>query len=192
MSMKSNNKGSGSADLDLIVQAFYGDREAYGALYDRYVDAIYRYISMRVSTQEDAEDLTEMVFLKTFEKLRSRSKPIDYFSAWLYRCAHNLVIDHYRTYKQNTPLEQVEAMSGLDELPEGALLRREERFRLIRALHKLESAHQQVLLCRFINNMSYSETAQIMNINEGHLRVLQYRALQKLLREMDTDNDQTP
>jgi RNA polymerase sigma-70 factor (ECF subfamily) len=191
MSMKSNTKGSESADLDLIVQALNGDREAYGALYDRYVDAIYRYISMCVSTQEDAEDLTEMVFLKTLEYLRSRSKPIDCFSAWLYRCAHNLVIDHYRKHKQDVQLEQVEEMSGFGELPEEALLRHEERFRLIRALHKLESIHQQVLLCRFIYKVSYSETAQIMKLNEGHLRVLQYRALQKLRQEMDTDNDQT-
>jgi RNA polymerase sigma-70 factor (ECF subfamily) len=170
-------------------RALQGDKDAYGVLYDRYVDAVYRFVYFRVNSVRDAEDLTEMVFLKTYETVRSRKRKIDNFPAWLFRAARNLVIDHYRTRKNHTPLEQVESLPGQQASVDSALLASEERTRLQQAMNKLDPILQQVLAYRFISNLSYAQTAEVMQLREDHLRVLQFRALKKLRQEYAPDHE---
>ncbi|HZW04046.1 MAG TPA: sigma-70 family RNA polymerase sigma factor [Anaerolineaceae bacterium] len=169
-----------SPDLHLLKNAVRGDANAYGEIYDRYVDAVYQYIFYRVGEQQDAEDLTETVFLKAWESLRNNGTAVQNVKAWLYRMAHNIVIDHYRTRKMNLSLDQVEAWSENEPLPELAVQEREKAVILSRAIRQLEHHFQQVIVCRFINGLSHQETAQVTGIPESYLRVIQYRALAKL------------
>jgi RNA polymerase sigma-70 factor (ECF subfamily) len=168
------------SDQDLVGRAGEGDASAYGCLYDRYIDQIYRYVYFRVRDKAEAEDLTEMTFLKTFELIQQDGSKIVYFKAWIYRTAHNLVIDHYRTRKQPAALEDVIDMHDPEPLPETVVLSGENEALLHRMIGMLEAVQQQVITCRFINGLSYEETARIMGIKTGNVGVLQYRALKKL------------
>jgi RNA polymerase sigma-70 factor, ECF subfamily len=169
-----------TSDQVLVGRAGEGDASAYGCLYDRYIDQIYRYVYFRVRNQAEAEDLTELTFLKTFELVQKDGDKIVYFKAWIYRTAHNLVIDHYRTRKNPADLDEAVNVHDPDPLPETAVIKGEEDVLLHRMVGKLEGIYQQVITCRFINGFSYEETAQIMGIKSSNVGVIQYRALKKL------------
>jgi RNA polymerase sigma-70 factor (ECF subfamily) len=167
-------------DAQLVARAIEGDREAFGDLYERHLAAIYRYIYYRVGEPHEAEDLTEVVFLRAWEALgryRSGDAPL---MVWLYRIAHNLLIDRYRTAKELVPLEEHHPDGALHHQPERVMEVREEHHRLAKALQQLDPAQQQVLTLRFIAELSHAETATIMGRSEGAVRVLQHRALAAL------------
>ena len=94
------------SEHDLISRAQKGDAEAYGDLYEHYLDTIYRYIYYRVHNHQDAEDLTETVFLKAWQSLPNYRIGKTPFVAWIYRIAHNMVIDHHRTRKETVPISE--------------------------------------------------------------------------------------
>src|ERR1700755_29782 len=94
-------------ELALVRRSQVGEQDAFARLYDAYVERIYRYIYFRVADQQVAEDITSQVFLKAWEKLSSYQSGSTPFIAWLYRIAHNAVIDSYRTKKVSIPLENV-------------------------------------------------------------------------------------
>ena len=166
----------------LVSRASSGNRPAFGLLYDRYLNEIYRYIAYQVQDTFEAEDLTETTFLKAFEKLSTMGDKdeIRNFRAWLYRIAHNSVIDHRRVKKPLVSLDAIFGQKGESPEPEAEYEENEERTKLAQAISKLKPDYQQVILCRFINELSHAETAEIMGSNENHVRVLQYRALKKL------------
>jgi len=168
------------SDDELFQQTLRGDAGAYGRLYDRYVNQLYRYIYYRVGNCEEAEDLTETVFLRTWEAIKNGRVKKGDFRAWIYRAAHNQVIDHYRTRKQNVSLDDTMDMGDSEPHPEMIVQDRQMHEKLMEAMKKLEPELQQILTCRFINDMDHSEVSKIMGIREGYLRVLQYRALKKL------------
>jgi len=171
---------SSPSDSDLLHRAIQGDTNAYGNLYERYLDEVYRYVYYRVADQHTAEDLTEIAFVKAWEALpRLKSLPQN-VRAWIYRIAHNTVIDHYRTRKTSFPLEQAENLADEVPQPETALQSLEEKQQLALAIKQLKPQFQQVLVCRFINGLSHAETARIMGLSKNHVRVIQYRALQKI------------
>ncbi|MBL7161005.1 MAG: sigma-70 family RNA polymerase sigma factor [Anaerolineales bacterium] len=146
------------------------------------MDQIYRYVYYSVANSLEAEDLTETVFLKAWESLpgmRTKVKRLN-FRAWLYRIAHNLVVDRYRMHKPTVSLDQTNTLRDPSPTPETILQAKEEGQRLASAIKKLEPHLQQVLVCRFINGLSHAETAQIIGISEGYVRVLQHRALKKM------------
>jgi RNA polymerase sigma-70 factor (ECF subfamily) len=172
----------------LVERALNGDAEAFGDLYELYLDEIYRYIYYRVAEQAEAEDLTEMVFLKAWETLPESSEPMDDIRAWLYRVAHNLVIDRHRTRKPTVPLEET-LTQGEHATPEGTALNLDASRELALKIGQLKPMFQQVLLCRFVSDMSHAETARTMGLREGHVRVLQYRALKEIRRLLEEDGD---
>jgi RNA polymerase sigma-70 factor, ECF subfamily len=173
-------------DQALLVRSLQGDANAFGDLYERYLDEIQRYIFYRVADRFDAEDLTETVFLKAWEALpRFKSSDVN-LRAWLYRIAHNIVIDHYRTHKPTTDLSTAK-MSDSTLLPERQIQDRDEQKRLAAIIRTMDASLQQVIVCRFVNGLSHAETAQIMGIKEGHVRVLQLRALQKLRELLENE-----
>lgn len=171
-------------DNDLIQRAAGGDQDAFGDLYERYLEDIYRYVYYRVLDVEEAEDLTEAVFLRVWENLiktREKSK-IKNFRAWIYRITHNLVIDYQRKKKplsvdlDTVPWINEAVMPGTEKIVEKQL----SEAALVRALHELEDTLQQVVILRFLNELSHAETAAVLGLTEGHVRVLQYRALKRL------------
>lgn len=165
------------ADADLVAKAIAGDREAFGDLYEHYLPAIYRYVFYRIGEVGEAEDLTETVFVKAWEAME-RYRPTEApFGAWLYRIAHNLIVDRHRAQKPVDPLDErvVEARPEAD--PAAQAEAREAASALAQALRQLEPAQQEVLALRFVNGLSHAETATIMGRSAGAVRVLQHRAL---------------
>lgn len=168
-------------ELQLIGCSQQGDRDAFAYLYDTYLDRIHRYIYFRVGDPETAEDITSLVFLKCWEKLRSYRPGKSPFAAWLYRIAHNAVIDHYRTRKPPISLEEL----GPAELryPDEADEKLDRKIcsqELCEALNKLTSAQQEALILRFIYGCSTMEIARRLDKQKGAVRALQMRGLKRL------------
>lgn len=178
--MPTERPDSSETDAELVARARQGDSEAFGSLYDRYLSPLFRYVYYRVADRMEAEDLTEMVFLKAWEALGGTDPDRMNFRAWLYRIAHNAVIDHYRTRKSEIPLERAGDLRQEGPTPEQGMQRKFEAARLARAISRLKPDQQQVIACRFLAQRSHAETAEIMNLKEGHVRVLQHRALKRL------------
>jgi RNA polymerase sigma-70 factor, ECF subfamily len=167
-------------DRELVELAGKGELSAYGCLYDRYINQVYRFVYFRVTNQEEAEDLSELVFTKTFELIQRDYQKIDFFKGWIFRTAQNLVIDHYRLRKNQVSLENAYELPDRMPSPENTILNEEDMQRLQKMIGQLEDIYQQIIIYRFINEMSYEEVAQIMGLKQSNLRVIQSRALQKL------------
>ncbi|GAP11964.1 RNA polymerase sigma factor, sigma-70 family [Bellilinea caldifistulae] len=176
------------SDDDLLKRVSSGDKEAYGMLYERYLVPVYRYCYFRIGSQLDAEDLTEMIFLKAWENLPK--KQVQSFRAWLYRIAHNQVVDYLRTRKNTVTLEPLEIPADGQGNPEQVLLNREDGRVLARAIARLDEQDQEVLVCRFVSQLSHAETAAVLGVSESHVRVLQFRALKKLQALLDRGGKQ--
>lgn len=175
-----------SPDQLLLARAIQGDAEAFGDFYERYLDEIQRYIFYRVANRFDAEDLTEIVFLKAWESLPNAETTIVKPRAWLYRIAHNIIVDHYRTSRATAELPARQLHDGHPSL-EHQIQVRDVQKQLADLIQSLDANMQQVIACRFVSGLSHAETAQIMGIKEGHVRVLQLRALQKLRQMLEKE-----
>lgn len=170
-----------SNEDELIRRAVRGDAEAFGELYTFHLDRIYRYIFYKVGNAMEAEDLTEQVFLKAWQAIEGYRHERYPFSSWLYRIAHNLVIDYYRTRKDVEPLDSVSFTLANEALsPEEILIKKAEVVRLREAIARLPEAQQRLLLLRFIGGLSHAQVAQIIGKSEGAVRVMQHRALATL------------
>ena len=168
----------------LVVRSQKGDANAFGQLYDRFQPEIVRYLTYRVGDPDTAEDLAQQVFLKAWQAIpryEDRGVP---FKAWLYRMAHNQMVDHHRTRRPTTDLEGVE----IAEEPEAEqrVLVREVHDHLRAALERLSEDHRQVLVLRFLLEKSAREVGDIMERKEVTIRGLQMRALQALRSEIET------
>jgi RNA polymerase sigma-70 factor (ECF subfamily) len=174
----------------LLALAAEGDRFSFGEFYQLHLNEIYRYILFRVNDHNEAEDLTAKVFLEAWESLTAarRGQKIKNIRAWIYRIASNKVTDYHRTKKPQEPIDD-----NPDKKLRGAWLEHDldDLFisrKLARGVRQLQANYQEVIILRFINQMSHAEVAEIMNITESHVRVLQYRALHKM-REIVSEVD---
>ena len=179
------------ADEVLVVQgAISRDADAFGRLYDMYVDRVYRHIYYRVGNVADAEDLTQQVFLKAWQAIDKYKKTASPFLAWLITISHNLVIDFYRTKKDKTYLEAEVTANDLASSPERIAEARFEQQRLRRAILQLRSNEQQVIMMRFVEGFSYAEVASSLGKSEGAARVILHRALVALQRILEGEKEQ--
>jgi RNA polymerase sigma-70 factor, ECF subfamily len=176
-------------DMELIALA-KEDKEAFGEIYERYLDKIYKYVYYRVGNQHDAEDLTSRVFFRALahiESFEDRGVP---FQAWLYRIAHNLVANHHRdkSRRKIIPLEEyitTTVFSTIDG-PEQATEAAEDREQLLAAVRRLPEDRQQLLLLKFINHLSNAEIGAIMGRTEGAIKSLYHRTLNALRDDLIT------
>jgi len=178
--------GANGTDAVLVVAAKAGDASAFGELYERYRDAIYRFCLARTGTAHDAEDLTSDVFVKALQSIdryQDRGLP---FAAYLYRIARNAAIDRSRTLKQPFSFDAllVEPASKQNVELEAAFA--VEKSILLAALARLKQEHRDVIVMRFIEGYAALEVAQILGKTEGAIRTLQHRALERLRKEFDT------
>jgi RNA polymerase sigma-70 factor (ECF subfamily) len=185
----SSNATAQTADLRRLVEfAQQGDREALEALYLLHFDRIYSYLHMSVGNRHDAEDLTTQTFLKMLEaigRFRWRSAP---FSAWLFRIAHNLAMDHFRTTKRWQPEEEVPAPEGGEAASaEDEALQSIGRQSMLELIENLSHDQQQVLTLKFVFNFSNGEAATILGKTEGAVKSLQHRALTSLQKQVARD-----
>jgi RNA polymerase sigma-70 factor, ECF subfamily len=171
---------------ELVDRAQQGDRSALEELYLIHFDRIYGYLHVSVGNRHDAEDLTTQTFLKMLEsigKFRWQSAP---FSAWLFRIAHNLAMDHFRASRRWQPEEEVpeppadEATSAA----EGAL-ESIGRTSMLELIEDLSLDQQQVLTVKFVFNFSNAEAGTILGKTEGAVKSLQHRALGSLQKQLE-------
>jgi RNA polymerase sigma-70 factor, ECF subfamily len=178
-------KGKGAVPgLDgLVAQAQQGDRRAFAQVYEHLFDRVYRYMLLRVGVPEEAEDLTQEVFVRVWEALtryQPRGLP---FGAWVFRIAHNLVVDRYRRQGERgaAPLDTASSLAGSHDPAEEASTRLDVQ-RLHALLGHLTELQRQVVLLRFVAGMSIQETARALNKKEGAVKALQHAALENLRR----------
>lgn len=167
----------------LISLSQQGDSEAFAHLYDRYVDRIYRYVLLRVTDDRVTEDITAHVFVKMWEKLPTYQAGQSPIGAWLYRIAHNAVIDHYRNRKTSIPLEDLNsAEAALDDRVEEKLDLQIKLQELREALKELTEGQRDVMILKFIEGLSIEEIARQLGKREGAVRALQMRGLRGLAK----------
>jgi RNA polymerase sigma-70 factor, ECF subfamily len=172
----------------LVDRAQQGDRDALEELYLIHFDRIYSYLHMSVGNRHDAEDLTTQTFLRMLESIgrfRWQSAP---FSAWLFRIAHNLAMDHFRSHRRWQPEQEVPEPHGEEE-PSAELEAMQSigRQSMLELIEKLSPEQQQVLTLKFVFNFPNADVATILGKTEGAIKSLQHRALVSLQKQITAD-----
>jgi RNA polymerase sigma-70 factor, ECF subfamily len=169
----------------LVERAQRGDRGALEELYLLHFDRIYSYLHMSVGTRHDAEDLTTQTFLKMLEaigRFQWRSVP---FSAWLFRIAHNLAMDHFRASRRWQPEEEIpDGIQGEESSAEEQALASLGQTSMLSLIDRLSPEQRQVLTLKFVFRFSNAETAAILDKSEGAVKSLQHRALASLQKHV--------
>ena len=185
MPKSSNREKETQVVRGLVERAQQGDRDALEELYLIHFDRIYSYLHVSVGNRHDAEDLTTQTFLKMLEsigKFRWRSAP---FSAWLFRIAHNLAMDHFRATKRWQPEEEVPEPPPDDSTSaEAGALESIGRKSMLDLIDELSPEQQQVLTLKFVFDFGNAEAATILGKSEGAIKSLQHRALASLQKQM--------
>jgi RNA polymerase sigma-70 factor, ECF subfamily len=170
---------------ELVERGRQGDRSALEELYLVHFDRIYSYLHMSVGSRHDAEDLTTQTFLKMLEaigRFQWRSVP---FSAWLFRIAHNLAMDHFRASRRWQPEEEIpEAAQGEEISAEEEALASLGQTSMLELIERLSPEQRQVLTLKFVFRFSNSEVASILGKTEGAVKSLQHRALASLQKHV--------
>jgi RNA polymerase sigma-70 factor (ECF subfamily) len=166
------------ADAELVELA-KDSKEAFGVLYERYVEKIYKYIYYRTGNHQDAEDLAAAVFFRAMGHIADYTDRGVPFQAWLYRIAHNLVANWHRDRgrRKIIPLEEF-VNSGLHfDAPDSAAEDKEEKAQLLRAIEHLPEERQQLLYLKFVAGLSNAEVGDILDRTEGAIKSLYHRTL---------------
>lgn len=181
-----DERGASPADAQLVRDAQAGDPSSFGQLYERYFDKVYGYLSFKLGSASEAEDVTEQVFLKALESLGSYKWTGVPFQAWLFRIAHNLMVDALRRRVRRPSASLDEALPVADERrdidPEAMLEANLTREGLIVAVSRLTELQRQVIAYKFAGGLSNAEVAHLMGKSEGAVKALQHAALASLQR----------
>lgn len=173
----------------LVQKAQQKDKEAFAELYEAYFDKIYRYIMLKTGNQADAEDMTQQVFLKALKSLPSYKYQEVPFSAWLYRIAHNQMVDHFRksSKHQNCELAEEITPDNPDDNPQRQVELKTDIESLIKATRQLTKSQQEVIALRFSSDLPVAEVARLMGKSEGAVKALQHSAVVALRKIMVDD-----
>lgn len=175
---------------DLLIRRAKYDADAFGELYERYVDRIYNYIFYRVGDVNEAEDLTARVFYQALGHIRSYKSRGAPFAAWLYRIAHNLIANWYRerSRHKNIRLDDIAGLPARGGTLQQYVEHDEETQFLLRAIRKLPARQQHLLILKFSEQLTNEEIGQLLGCSEGAVKALYHRtlvALRNELREME-------
>lgn len=178
----------GEEVASLVARAQSGDSSAFGEIYDRYNETVYRYIYFRVNNAQLAEDLASETFLRALRRISSFSWQGRAFGAWLVTIARNLVVDHFKSGRYRLEIAKPDVL-GTDSpetdpttSPETAALEKLTNATLLTAVKKLNPDQQECIVLRFLQGFTVAETARTMGKNEGAVKALQYRAVRTLAR----------
>ena len=179
---------AGDDVVDLVRKAQTGDATSFARLYERFYDRIFRYVSFKTGGIAEAEDITEEVFLRMLESISSFKWQGNPFSSWLFRIAHNLVVDHFRkkARQRQTPLEDAigiigESDANLDGNLDVKLTMRDVK----QAMEGLTKLQREVITLRFAGGLSLKETAQAVGKKENAVKALQHAGIQNLRRTLN-------
>lgn len=161
----------------LVKLARAGDSDAFGELYDIFLDKVYRFVYIRVGNRADAEDIAEQIFVSMFTAIKRYVDDGMPFEAWMYKIARNKVIDYYRTRKSHVQLEDVAEVPDTQTLPEehaDAVLSKEA---VMKSLTQIAPVYQEIIILKFIEDKTNEEISVIVGKPVAHIRVLQHRAI---------------
>jgi RNA polymerase sigma-70 factor (ECF subfamily) len=185
MSAAAPAAGGGNHVRGLVARAQQGDREALEELYLLHFDRIYSYLHVSVGNRHDAEDLTTQTFVKMLESINRFRWQAAPFSAWLFRIAHNLAMDHFRASRRWQPEEEVPEPPGEEEMSaEQAAMQEIGRQSMLDLIERLSHEQQQVLTLKFVFNFTNADVATILGKTEGAIKSLQHRALASLQKQL--------
>jgi len=173
----------------LVRRAQKQDQEAFEQIYEEYFDRIYRYITLKIGDAVEAEDLTQQVFLNSLRSISSfkwRGKP---FSAWLYRIAHNQVVDYLRK-KKRTPVPLEETLVSGSDNPQRAAERKLDIEQVLAAARHLTGAQREVISLRFTSDMSIAQVAEVMGKSQGAVKALQHSGVVALRKALSVTKNE--
>ncbi|MCA9945651.1 MAG: sigma-70 family RNA polymerase sigma factor [Ardenticatenaceae bacterium] len=185
---------SSPIDEKALIERAKEDKEAFGQLYELYVDRIYNYVYYRTGNVADAEDLTAKIFVRAMKHIpRYKDQGVP-FSAWLYRIAHNLVANWHRDHsrRQIVALDDITHWHVGDESPEFATQLMEDKTLLLSAIRRLPSDRQELLILKFVERLSNAEIGDIMGRSEGAIKSLYHRTLLSLREDLHGRNGSSP
>ncbi|ONI82779.1 RNA polymerase subunit sigma-70 [Saccharothrix sp. ALI-22-I] len=173
---------------NLVRAAQGGDTDAFGALYDRYVDVVYRYVLFRVGDRTLAEDVTSETFLRALRSIGSISYQGRDVGAWFVTIARNIVFDHVKSSRYRLEVTTAELADNREvtDGPEQEVLTDATNAELLRCVAQLGADQRECITLRFIKGLSVAETAAIMGRNEGAIKALQHRAVRRLAQLLPT------
>src|SRR3989344_2363281 len=167
-------------EKNIIQRAIRGESSAFGQLYDHYMPMIYRFVLLKVGRREEAEDLTQQVFLSALQNISGYKHLGHPFSSWLYKIARNSIIDNARTKKETIPLYDLDMEPHIEPAIEKTLDLNKEFNSAMKAIGQLNEEQQNVVIMKFIEGFSHKEIAEALDKNEGAIRTIQHRAIIKL------------
>lgn len=167
---------------ELVGRAQTGDGEAFGQLYDRYVDTVFRFIYFRINDRTLAEDFTSETFLRALRRISTISYQGRDIGAWFITIARNIVLDHLKSARARLETPTADTPEGNDRAPspETAVIDALTSDTLMAAVRRLGDEQRECVMLRFIQGLSVSETAAVMGKNDGAIKALQHRAIRKL------------
>ena len=170
---------------NLVRRARQGDKEAFAQLYEVHFDRIYRYVAIRIRDRTEVEDMTQQVFIRAYESISSYKMQGIPFSAWLFRIAHNQIVDFIRreTKKPTTPLDETLPVASSFDL-EGEVEQKLEMEKVTLATRQLTKAQREVIGLRFAGGLSIAEVAASMGKSEGAIKALQHSAILALRKTL--------
>jgi RNA polymerase sigma-70 factor (ECF subfamily) len=171
----------------LLQRAQRLDEAALTEIYDEYAPAIYRYVYRKTGDRDTAQDLTAETFHRLLEALHREAGPREHLSGWLYRVAHNLIVDFYRSQPDDAPTSLEDVNPSVPPSQGEALARTDRAARARAALERLTPLQQQVVILRFLEEMSLREVAQVLNRTVGSIKALQHRAVNSLQRLLEDE-----
>jgi RNA polymerase sigma-70 factor, ECF subfamily len=177
-------------EQSLIRRAQQLDQAALTQIYEENFDRIYRYIALKIGDRTEAEDLTQQVFLNALQSISSyKSKGLP-LSSWLYRIAHNQIVDHFRkvTRKTTVPLDESLPIPDTDPSPQNEIEMKFEMEAVALAAKKLTPAQQEVIGLRFASELSITECAKAMGKSEGAIKALQHSAIAALRKILSPES----
>jgi RNA polymerase sigma-70 factor (ECF subfamily) len=173
----------------LVRLAQQGDGEAFGQLYDRYFDTVFRFIYFRVNDRALAEDFTSETFLRALRRIGTITYQGRDIGAWFITIARNIVLDHLKSARHRLEMTTADTIEGKEhaQSTESAVLDVLQSERLMLAVSQLGDEQRECIMLRFVHGLSVSETAQVMGKNDGAIKALQHRAVRKLADLVGTD-----
>ncbi len=188
--MQTRQQGDDLPELseeETLQRASQGEADAFGRLYETYVERIFNYVYYRTGNVHDAEDLTARVFYRALNHIHNYTDRGVPFSAWLYRIAHNLVANWHRdrARHQEIPLSDAPDIHYKGAPPETAVVQTQDQEALLRIIRRLPSERQHLLILKFVERMSNVEIGQIMGRSEGAVKSLYHRTLLSLREELE-------
>jgi len=179
-----------SEEENLVLRAQQQDQQAFAQLYEEHFDKIYRYVALRIGNKIEAEDVTQQVFLKALQSISSfRWRGIP-FSAWLFRIAHNQVVDYLRKKTKQATVPIGESTVSLIDGPQLLVERKLDIEQLLLAVKRLTQAQREVISLRFAGELPVAQVAKVMGRSQGAVKALQHSAIAALRKALSAELEQ--